>query len=212
MTIKEIDDAIKEVFDKVEALDISTVYEKEGDNYKLVIFLNKIYIDEIQVLYTKFIFPVDSDKKDLLKQSFLYLYDINCLYRNVDFNDIDDFKNKIQSIIEEEKFGGSIKILSKFMDYPATLVNNWFSDNKISDINIISITYSPKVSIIPCKFISFDFTIKVNNVDIDLILTKENKDDFRYEFIYPDGVDKIDKVDLTDMVQTIGTSIKNNIS
>lgn len=211
MTIKEIDDVIKEIFDHMEALDISTVYEKDDENYKLVIFLSKFYLNDVKILYTKLIFPIDSEKVNLIKKSFLYLYDINCIYRNVDFKDIYDFKEKLKSIIKEEKFGQSIKILSEFMKYPTNLINDWFSRQKIDNINVKNIDYSPKIKILPCKYLSFDFNIYVNNMEISLIITKEGKNNFRYEFIYPKKRDKIEKIDLTDMVQTIGISLKNNL-
>jgi hypothetical protein len=211
MTIKEIDDAIKELFDDVDALDISNVYEKDNEHYKLVIFLSKFYMEDVKILYTKLIFPVDSNKVKLIKQSFLYLYDINCVYRNVDFKDIYDFKDKLKSIIIKEKFGKSIKILSEFMKYPTNLINDWLSKQNINNINVTHVDYSPKIKIIPCKYLSFDFKIHVNNIEVNLIITKEGKDNFRYGFVYPKIRDKIEKIDLTDMIQTIGISLKNNL-
>jgi hypothetical protein len=210
-SIKEIDDAIKEVFDSYEALNIDTTYEKEGENEKLIIFLNKLYAENTSVLYTKLIFLVDADKVNLKKNSFLYLYDINCVYRNIEFSDINDFKNKIKFIFDKEKFGDDIKILSKFMEYPSTMINNWLSKQNVTNINVRNIRYSPKIDIVPCKYLSFDFKMQINNTEVQLLITKEGKDDYRYEFVYPEKNDKISKINLKDLIETIGISIKNNI-
>lgn len=211
ISIKEIDDAIKQVFDSFEAMDIKTTYEQEGDKYKLVVFFNKLYSEDSQVLYTKLIFLVDDEKVNLTKNSFLYLYDINCIYRSVEFDDIDDFKIKIKSIFERERFGEDSKILTKFMEYPATLINDWLSKNKVTDINVRNVRYSPKIDVIPCKYLSFDFKLSVNNIEIQLLITKEGKDDYRYEFVFPKENVKVNKIDLKDLIETIGITLKNNM-
>lgn len=211
ISIKEIDDAIREIFDDNEALNVETVYEKEGENYKLILFFHKLYMNEANVLYTKLMFLVDGEKTNLLKNSFMYLYDINCIYRNVEFSDLNEFKEKLTDIFKKEKFGIDIKILSKFMDYPATLINDWLYDNTENVFSVSSIKYSPKVTIIPCKYLSFDFKIEVNNVEIGFTLVKDGKNDYRYEFVFPEGTEKVSKPNLKDFVSTIGLTLKNNI-
>ena len=98
ITIKEIEDSIKNIFKDAEVLNTTSVYEHiEGsDDLKLIIFINKLFQKEISVLYTKLIFVVDYGKKKLVNNSFLYLYDINCKYTNVEFSDTDEFEKKLE--------------------------------------------------------------------------------------------------------------------
>lgn len=210
ISIKEIDNAIHDIFNNYEALDVETTYEKEKDSLKLIIVFKKLYHESLNVLYTKLIFLVDNEKVNLKRNSFLYLYDINCIYRKVNFEDVDDFKKKISKIFKEEKFGEDIKILSKFMEYPSTMINNWLYNKNITNINVKNVRYSPKTDIIPCKYLSFDFKMDVNNIEIQVFITKDGKEDYRYEFLFPENVYRKYKNNLKDLVETIGVSLKNN--
>ena len=213
ITIEEINKVIKDILSDSKILGTDNVYEKieSSDDLKLVLFFNKLYYKETVCLYTKLIFVVDSQKTHLTKNSFMYLYDVNCIYHNIDFEDIEDFKKKIKRIFGKEKFGENIKILSKFIESPAMLINDWFAKNDVSDISVFGFTYEPKIKIVPCKSLFFNFNIDVNHSHkIDLILSKD-KDNFKYEFKFVDNVITVEKRTLKDMVETIADTLKNNV-
>lgn len=214
ITIEEVSNSLKELFYNADILSIDQVYEKidNSDDLKLIIFFNKIFKDDISVMYTKFIFIVDKDKVYLKDNYFSYLYDINCIYYKVKFSDLNDMKNKIKDIYDNEKFGDNSKVLSKFIESPATLINNWFEKNDIQDISIFNIIYDPKIYIIPCKFLSFSFKININNSqEIELIVKKEDSNEFYYNFKIYDNTITVKKSNLSTLVETIGETIKNNI-
>lgn len=211
ITINDIDQAIQKIFGEYRAFDVETTYEKEGDKYKLIIFFHKLYGEENSILYTKLIFLVDENKTKLEKNDFLYLYDINCKYRKVSFEDIDDFKNKINDIFSNEKFGDDIKILSKFMTYPATMINQWFYDNNITELHVSNFRYTPKIEMIPCKYLFFDFIIEIENIEVKLKITKEEKNEYKIEIVFPNKTERENKNNLNTLIQTIGLNLKNNI-
>jgi len=213
ISIKEIERSIKNVFSGAEVLKTNSVYESidDSDNLKLIIFINKLFEKNISVLYTKLIFVVDSKKINLVNNSFLYLYDINCNYSNVDFTDTDDFEKKLKNIIKNEKFGTDLKILSKFIEYPAFSINEWFKKNLISALSITNVKYDPKMFIMPCKSLFFSFKITVNNIDIDFTIKKENNETYIFTFNINDEIINIEKPNLKTLISTIGTTLKNNL-
>jgi hypothetical protein len=214
ITIKEIESSIKNVFENAEVLNTDSVYEQIDDssNLKLVIFINKLFEEKISVLYTKIIFVVDSDKIKLVNNSFMYLYDINCKYTNIDFSDTEEFEKKLKNIIEKEKFGNDLKILSKFVEKPAFLINNWLKDNKTNEINVLSVKYNPKMYIIPCKSLNFSFNMNVNNNNIQFNIKKEKDSVFIFSFLINDETTNIEKPNLKTLVETIGTTLKNKFA
>ena len=126
--VGDLIDKIKEVFDSTKVLSVESVYEKieNSNDLKLVISMNKILYDDVNIIYTKLIFNCDNNKSKLTKSNFTYLYDINCEYIRIDFINIEEFATKISNIFKENKFGENIKILSKFVKSPSTLINEWF--------------------------------------------------------------------------------------
>jgi hypothetical protein len=211
--LEDFDIKIKDALNELKAFDISLVYEQieNSNEYKLILFLNKFYIKDVSILYTKFIFFVDENKISINKNQFLYLYDVNCLYKSVEFNDLENLILKIKNILLKEKFGNNIKILSHFMISPANKLNQWFLENEIKNISIVNVIYNPKIKIIPCKFLSFDFIITLNdNFEIKLNIMKENNY-FTYTFNIANINFKIEKKTLNTLIETICLTIKENI-
>ena len=215
MTIAELDSHIKKTFDNTKVLSVDIVYEKTDspEELKLVIFLNKVLYENINVLYTKLIFIVDSKKINVVKNYFTYLYDINCVYHRINFTDLTDMSNKINDIFKNERFVENIKILSKFTKSPATLINRWFTENGVSDVSVTGVKYEPKVKTMPCESLFFSFVIDLNNNQkISLDIVKEGKDSFLFKFSVLDQFYTADKqTDLGNLVQVIGDMIKNKI-
>lgn len=215
MTVKELDDKLKEIFKELQAYDISTVYEKDenSEDYKLVVFFNKIFFKEVTVLYTKFIFFVDSEKINVTKDSFLYLFDINCLYKNVEFTDLDDMKNKIDKIFKNERFGPDLKVLSKFIEAPATSINDWFATNNVKTLSVHNVQYSPKIKVIPCKSLFFSFKLDINGTnEVELTITKERSNLYNIDFHILNDTISLEKSNLNSLIETIGTTLKNKLT
>lgn len=212
ITIKDIEKSIKNVFDNSDVLNTDSVYEHidGSDDLKLVIFINKLF-GESTILYTKLIFKVNSGKTKLTSNTFLYLFDINCQYVNVEFNDTDDFEKKLKHIIEKEKFGNDLKILNNFIEKPAFLINKWFKENHTNEINVSNVKYEPKAYIMPCKSLFFPFVINVNNIEVPFSIKKEKNESYVLSFQINNETINSELSNLKSMIQTIGTTIKNKI-
>lgn len=213
MEIKEVEKVIKEVLGNADILNTENVYEKikGSDNLKLVIFFNKLFHQKHSVLYTKLIFVTNPSKTEIVQNSFLYLYDINCIYNNVDFTDTTDLKNRLKNIFQKELFGPNLKVLTQFIEKPSFLINEWLKENKIPEINVTNVQYKPKMFILPCKSLFFSFLLSVNNTEVELTITKEGENQFNLAFNILNNIINIEKSNLKSLIQTIGETLKNNI-
>jgi hypothetical protein len=217
--IAEIEQAFKDIFEEEEGLvqSIDTVYEMSQDEnfYKLVISIHGLSIEDTLIIHTKFIFKVDLEKRNLVDNSFIYLYDINCNYRKVDFNNIVDMKNKIEDIIQSNDFGEDIQILSDFIEAPAMFLNYYMRRAKITDYSIFDVKYEPKFKTTPCDKVTFDFEIDVNNnykisvsiYKIDRPSNEDEDDTYRYQFEFMDEFETIEADTLRNIHFTIGSNI-----
>ena len=211
--IGELVDKIKKVFDSTKVLSVDSVYEKidNSNNLRLVISMNKILYDDVNIIYTKLIFNTDTNKTELTKNYFTYLFDINCEYVRVEFTSLDDFSTKISNIFNENKFGENIKILSKFIKSPATLINTWFTENKITNLSVTNVK-EDKISIMPCKSLFFDFDIDLNNNEnVNLTISKEGENEYTFKFKIFNNIYEDKQRDLKSLVETIGDNLKNKI-
>lgn len=212
--ISDLVDAINRGFNSTKVLSVDTVYEKieNSTDLKLVIFLNRVLYSDINIIYTKLIFIVDGSKYKLNKNYFTYLYDINCEYVRVDFEDLEEFKSKIKEIFKENKFGDDIKILSKFIKSPAVLVNEWLSENDVTDISVTGFKYEPKIKIMPCKSLFFSFGINLSTEQsIELEISRENQDFYLFKFKILDNYITVEQENLNNLVKVIGETLKNKI-
>lgn len=204
---------IKTVFDSTKVRSVESVYEKikDSNDLRLVISLNKVLYDDVNIIYTKIIFTTDNNKSKLTKNYFTYLFDINCEYIRIEFTSLNDFKNKISDIFKNNKFGENLKILSKFLKSPATLINTWFEDNNITDLSVINVK-EEKIDIMPCKSLFFKFVIDLNNnQNVDLEITKEKEDEYIFKFSIFNDVYEEKQSSLKNLIDTIGDNLKNKI-
>ena len=211
--IGDLTNKIKEVFDSTKVLSVESVYEKMNDSsdLKLVISINKILYEDVNIIYTKLIFIADDTKTKIIKNHFTYLFDINCEYIRVEFSDLEDFTSKISNIFKNNKFGENIKILSKFVKSPATLINEWFQENGISDLSVTNVK-EEKISIMPCKSLFFSFIIDLsNNQNIKLEISKEKEKEYVFKFKIFDNIYEDRQASLKTLVETIGNNLKNKI-
>jgi hypothetical protein len=202
LKIGEIESLFKDIFMEEEGLvnSVETVYELSGneDFYRLVISLHGVTFEETSIIHTKFIFKTDLDKRWITDMSFIYLWDINCIYHKNEFKNILDLKKKIVDIFKGANFGEDIIILSDFIEAPAMFLNYYMRRAKITDYSIFDVKYSPKFKTVPCDKMTFDFIIDVNNnYKIDVSIHKidkksddkdDNIDQYKFHFKFMDDI------------------------
>jgi hypothetical protein len=216
--ISEIEQTFKDVFEDEEGKvgTVETIYEMSDDEkfYKLVISIHNLSIEDTLIIHTKFIFKTDLEKQNIIDESFIYLYDINCVYHKVDFNNVIDLKKKIEDVIESADFGEDIKILSDFIEAPAMFLNYYMKRAKITDYSIFDVIYDPKFKTQPCSETTFDFDININNnYMIYLSISKkdreedEDHDTYKFHFKFLDEHKTIENDTLNNIHYVIGSNI-----
>jgi len=213
ISLKDVNNTIKTIFNKSSIQSVDSIYEKQNNGYKLVIDIKNLYLNEINIIFTKLIFDVDDNKTYLLPNEnnfqLKYLYDINCNYKIKIFDNLMDLKQVLIDIFHKNQFGDDIKMLSEFIKSPGSLINNWFSNNNIRNISVYNVKMDFLTKITSCKSLSFNFIINLNNqIDINFTLIKH--DNTEYEFIFKIHNDTIKEVrsNLKLMIQVIGETLK----
>ena len=216
--IAELEQAFKDIFQDVEGKvsSIDTVYELSEDEsyYKLVISIHNLSIEDTLIIHTKFIFKTDKNKQFVTENSFIYLYDINCIYHKVEYENVLDLKTKVEDIIKSNNFGEDIKILSDFIEAPAMFLNYYMKRAKITDYSVFDVKYEPKFKTTPCDKTTFDFEININNnYTFTLSISKkerkkdEDYDVYKFQFKFLDEYETIENDTLQNIHFTIGSSI-----
>ena len=180
MKISEIEQVFKDIFDEEDGVvnTVESIYEISVDEkfYKLVISVHGLSTQNTSIIHTKFIFKTDLDKRNIIDNSLIYLYDINCIYHKIEFTNAIDLKKKIEDIIESNNFGEDLQILSDFIESPAMFLNYYMRRAKITDYSIFDVEYEPKFKTAPCDKTTFDFNININNnYDMRLSIHKIDK-------------------------------------
>ena len=216
--ISEIEEIFREIFDEEGGLvrSIETVYEtpEHGDFLKLIISLHGLTTDDVSIIHTKFIFKVDINKRNLLENSFIYLYDINCVYHKIEFNSALDLKKKIEDVVESNDFGEDMQILSDFIQAPAMFLNYYMRRENIADYSIFDVEYQPKFKTTPCDRTTFDFKININN-NYEMFLSvrkidridEEELDTYKFQFKFMDEILTTETDTLKNFHFTIGSNI-----
>ncbi len=218
--ISEIEQSFNDVFKEEDGKvqSVETVYELSEDEkfYKLVISVHGLSVEDTLIIHTKFIFKTDLHKRNIIDSSFIYLYDINCVYHKIDFNNSVDMRRKIEEIIESNDFGEDIQILSDFIEAPAMFLNYYMRRAKITDYSIFDVKYDPKFKTTPCDKTTFDFEVDVNNnyrfdisiFKIDRRSDDEENDTYKFQFKFMDEIETIE----TDSLKNIHFMIGSNIA
>lgn len=217
INISEIEQVFKEVFEEDgKVSSVETVYElsKKEDYYKLVISIHNLSVEDTLIIHTKFIFKTDLEKKNIIDESFIYLYDINCVYHKVDFKNVIDLKRKIEDIIESNDFGEDLQILSDFIEAPSMFLNYYMKRAKITDYSIFDVIYEPKFKTQPCDKTTFDFEININNnYKINLSISKKERTDdedfdtYRFQFRFLDEYKTVENDTLQNIHFIIGSNL-----
>jgi hypothetical protein len=217
--ISEIEEVFKEVFKEEKGVvkSVETLYEKPGDEddfLKLVISIQGLSTDDSNIIHTKFIFKTDNGKHEVIDKSFIYLYDINCVYHKVEFDNTIDLKQKIEGIIDTNNFGEDIIILSDFIEAPAMFLNYYLKRSNISQYSIFDVEYEPKFKTTPCKDTTFDFKININNnYNVELSIYKIDREDdddvdhYKFQFRFMDEIETFETEDLKNIHYFIGSHL-----
>jgi hypothetical protein len=209
ISIQDVYDTIKEIFDKDDVLSTDSVYDSVDGDLRLIISVSKLYSSNQIVIYTKFLFKVDEQKKYLTSNTFKYLYEINCQFEEVSFDGINDLKNKITELINSDKFGDDVKKLSEFLKKPEHEINQWFYKNDIKDISVTGFKYDPEMKNVPCKELSFKFTMTINDQDdTEMTIQKIGINRFKLTFKMFNKSFSVEKSDLN-LVQIIGQTLRD---
>lgn len=186
-------------------------YEKSyKDYYKLVITIHNLLYNDANIIHTKFIFKVNKDKTELLDNSFLYLFDINCIYHKIDFENDKDLKDKLLHIIQTSDFGTDIRILSDFIGSPAMFLNYYMRENNITEYSVFDVIYNPKFKHVPCMDITFDFDISINddyNIEVSIKKIVDKETSYNFTFKMKNIIKTIHVSSLNNIHFTIGSNI-----
>ena len=217
--ISEIEQVFKDVFVKEEGVvnTVESVYEMSRDEefYKLVISIHGLSTQDTSIIHTKFIFKTDLEKRNIIENSFIYLYDINCIYHKIEFTNVVDMKKKIEDIIESSNFGEDLQILSDFIEAPAMFLNYYMRRDNITDYSIFDVEYEPKFKTTPCDKTTFDFNININNnYDMEMSIHKvdrvdeEELDTYKFQFKFMDEIETFE----TDTIKNVHFFIGDHIA
>ena len=220
--ISEIEQGFKDIFEVEEGVinTVESVYEMSLDEkfYKLVISIHGLSTQDTSIIHTKFIFKTDLDKRNIIDNSFIYLYDINCIYHKMEFTNVLDMKKKIEDIVESKSFGEDLQILSDFIEAPSMFLNYYMRRSKITDYSIFDVEYEPKFKTTPCDKVTFDFKININNnYHMELSIQKidrpsddkeDNVDIYKFQFKFMDEIETFE----TDTIKNVHFFIGDHIA
>lgn len=212
ISLIDLEGVIQKIFDESKVHSVKTVYENNDEGLKLVTSINNLFFDHCNILHTKFIFNVDNEKSKLINNNFKYLYDINCNYVEVNFDDIVQLEERITEIIDDKKFGDDIIDISNIFVTMSTDINKELEDIGMNNISVYNVGYSPLVDIVPCEAFSFDFKVNINNIDdLKLNIKKISNNEYTYTFNHHDWNEEITKSDIKGTVDTIVEIFKKHI-
>lgn len=217
--ISEVEQVFKDVFEEEDGVvnTVESVYEMSNDEdfYKLVISIHGLSTEDTSIIHTKFIFKTDLDKRHLIENSFIYLYDINCVYHKNEFTSVIDMKKKIEDIIDSKDFGEDLQILSDFIEAPSMFLNYYMRRSNITDYSIFDVEYEPKFKTTPCDKTTFDFKININNnYHMEMSIhkidrhDKEDVDTYKFQFKFMDEIETFE----SDTIKNVHFFIGDNIA
>lgn len=211
--LSKVEEIIKKVFLDTKVSSVNTIYEDIKDGgLKMIITINNIYYEKTNVIHTKLVFYTDKKKTKLISNNFDYLYDINCVFKKVEFTDSNDLELKLNDVFDNRKFGRDIKILSDLNIVLTITVNKWLKDNGIDNTSLYNITYNPIVDVIPCDSLFFQFDINLDDIRFIKMNIKKIKDsEFKITFSEGEWFEDTIIDSLKAIPQTIGEIVKNHI-
>tara|TARA_R110000772_G_scaffold49196_1_gene113274 strand:- start:1 stop:681 length:681 start_codon:yes stop_codon:yes gene_type:complete len=217
ISLKQIDSDLKTVFDDTRVQSIDTVYElsKDEQYYKLVFSIHNLDVEledtkNTIILHTKFIFRTNMTKSSLSENSFWYLKDINCKYVKIDFESNSDLVDKLQEIVNENSFGEDIKALSHFIsEAPSSSINDYLHKNNSDEFSVTNVMYNPSQKMVPCKDVTFDFNMDMNNGEYDIKLSiKKERGSYKFFYYVNNEIEEVESDFLGPLPQLIGDHLQ----
>lgn len=175
------------------------VFEETQSGFRWILSTHNISINIEEdvltsLLHTKFFVEVEKDKQTLKERSLHYLYDINCQYREILFENLNDLRDIISRIIRQSDFGEDILLISSFLSQaPISSINNLLSKEGVDNKSITSIHYNPKSRITPCDAFTADFDLAINNGEEEISLSIFKIRNNNFTITYYHGTDIIEK-------------------
>lgn len=174
MLIENVKNCILEVLGETKLKSLDHVYEQKGNQLKLIISIHNLNLIHDILIHTKLIFNVNEDKTEIEGNTLSYLYDLNCKYRLMKFDDEDSLKEILIDIFFDFKFGEDIKNLSTFLKSPARMVNEYLHLSDFKDNSVLTIDYQPRFNITKCSdYIMFFKVNMINDYEFDFNIKKE---------------------------------------
>ena len=213
MTWLELQKKIKDTFENAKVIKFKDILEKDKNGWNWILTFHQLTTETSLIVHTKFIFKLKENKEELRLNEFLYLYDLNCKYRLVKFDNIQDLETLIDNILLQDKFGDNIMIISRLLISPAMTLNNYFYEQNEEDLTIYEFNYDPEVIIAPCQEFKMNFTFNVNNnYVVDMNIQKEKNDFFKISFEYLGNKKVIEIDNLISLNKTILAYIKRELN
>ena len=63
-------------------------------NFETLKKIENLLFKRSENIYSSSIFRTDLDKRNIIEDSFIYLYDINCVYHKVEFDNLVELKER----------------------------------------------------------------------------------------------------------------------
>lgn len=176
ITIKELDNIIRTVFNDKLVRSVETVYEKREDVNTLIFSLHDIEMEDTVIIHTKFIFKVDEDRTHLVENNFSYLKNLGCGYEYVNFENSEELESNLNRIISTNDFDVELQTLSEFISMtPGTMINEHFFSRGVENINVQQFRYNPRTKISPCYETTYDFLMVVNDTyEIEISIRRDD--------------------------------------
>jgi hypothetical protein len=210
----DVQERINIIFDTSRIQKMDTVLEKDKNGWNWILTFHRIETETTKILHTKFIFKLDEDKKKLRASHFLYLFDLNCKYHVIRFNDLTDMDTKIRRILLQpnQYFGHNLQALNDFIVSPAQAVNNYLYKKNVTDLSIFAFDYAPEEVIVPCQKLELPFKFNIDNrYDVMLVIKKVKDEKFNLTFDYQSETETVALDDLTNLVGAVGEYIKRTL-
>ncbi len=208
----DLQSRIKNIFQNAKVRTFKDLLEKDSNGWNWILNFEDLRTDKALIVHTKIIFKLDDKQEYLRKLDFLYLKDINCLYKIVQFKTLDNLEATINNILDKNMFGNNLMSLSSFLIEPEVNINQYLFKNKIEGYSIFSFVYTPVKSIVPCQDLEFNFKFNVNNTqDVEMKITKESKNKFKIIFSYSNEKWETEQDELNNLVDVVGKFISDKL-
>ena len=206
---------IKAIFENAKVQNLSDVLEDDANGWNWILSFDMLENPTALVLHTKFIFKLNEERTAMRRQDFLYLYDLNCVYRWQKFTDMGNLVELVSDILTNSRFGENLLAVSEFMVSPANAINKYFYVNKETDVSVFEVEYKPKGEVVACVKMTLDFQLNINNKEALYLRVRkeEEKDVFELQFAKNEAFEEPQSIEiekLVDLAATVAQYIKRN--